>query len=245
VQNSTQGSLLLGAISYGKLSFGQQEEGKNPLKNPVSYQLSYIVPPNKVEKHSVMYFFSLFCFICNGLRQFTIFFGWHLCHIWCYSYHFISQLMSTIIYQIPLTAWWGQGKRFFFNWHQDCFWTFRRRGKCGAAVKCVNVVWMFYNFMPSDLPFCLYYTNSCQIMYCVFLCYFSDSVCIITNIINWNTYLNMQRNIENLFNHSALNAANWALYMICLRNWFSIALPQVGIKQISIRLTSLSVCYVI
>lgn len=66
MQNSTQGSLLLGAISYGKLSFGQQEEGKNPLKNPVSYQLSYIVPPNKVEKHSVMYFFSLFCFICNG-----------------------------------------------------------------------------------------------------------------------------------------------------------------------------------
>lgn len=44
----------------------------------------------------------------------------------------------------------------------------------------------------------------------------------------------MQRNIENLFNHSALNAANWALYMICLRNWFSIAFPEVGIKQISI-----------
>ncbi|XP_075649197.1 tripeptidyl-peptidase 2 isoform X1 [Castanea sativa] len=49
-KNSTQGSLLLGAISYGKLSFGQQEEGRNPLKNPVSYQLSYIVPPNKLDE---------------------------------------------------------------------------------------------------------------------------------------------------------------------------------------------------
>lgn len=54
LQNSPQGSLLLGAISYGKLSSGGQEVGKNPLKNPVSYQLSYIVPPNKVEKHAVM-----------------------------------------------------------------------------------------------------------------------------------------------------------------------------------------------
>ncbi|KAF3954237.1 hypothetical protein CMV_020394 [Castanea mollissima] len=49
-KNSTQGSLLLGAISYGTLSFGQQEEGKNPLKNPVSYQLSYILPPNKLDE---------------------------------------------------------------------------------------------------------------------------------------------------------------------------------------------------
>jgi tripeptidyl-peptidase-2 len=57
LQNSTQGSLLLGAISYGKLSNGGQEVGKNPQKNPVSYQLSYIVPPNKVEKHAVMNFF--------------------------------------------------------------------------------------------------------------------------------------------------------------------------------------------
>nr|POE67987.1 tripeptidyl-peptidase 2 [Quercus suber] len=39
-----------GTISYGKLSFGQQEEGKNPLKNPVSYQLSYIVPPNQLDE---------------------------------------------------------------------------------------------------------------------------------------------------------------------------------------------------
>lgn len=46
--------MLLGAISYGKLSCGGQEGGKNPQKNPVSYQLSYIVPPNKVEKHAVM-----------------------------------------------------------------------------------------------------------------------------------------------------------------------------------------------
>jgi tripeptidyl-peptidase-2 len=46
---SPEGSVLLGAISYGKLSFGVQEEGKNPEKNPVSYRISYVVPPNKVE----------------------------------------------------------------------------------------------------------------------------------------------------------------------------------------------------
>lgn len=49
-KNSTQGSLLLGAISYGKLSYGHREEGKNPQKNPVSYLLSYVVPPNKLDE---------------------------------------------------------------------------------------------------------------------------------------------------------------------------------------------------
>ncbi|XP_059629254.1 tripeptidyl-peptidase 2 isoform X2 [Cornus florida] len=47
-KNSPQGSVLLGAISYGKVSSGIQEEGKNPQKNPVSYQLYYQVPPHKV-----------------------------------------------------------------------------------------------------------------------------------------------------------------------------------------------------
>ncbi|THG07936.1 hypothetical protein TEA_023335 [Camellia sinensis var. sinensis] len=49
-KNSPEGSVLLGAISYGKLSFGIQEEGKNPQKNPVSYQISYQVPPNKLDE---------------------------------------------------------------------------------------------------------------------------------------------------------------------------------------------------
>ena len=48
LQNSTQGSVLLGAISYGKLSFADQGENKNPEKHPTSYPLSYVVPPNKV-----------------------------------------------------------------------------------------------------------------------------------------------------------------------------------------------------
>ncbi|CAL9008689.1 unnamed protein product [Prunus brigantina] len=47
---SPQGSVLLGAISYGKLSYVEKGEGKNPLKNPVSYQISYIVPPNKLDE---------------------------------------------------------------------------------------------------------------------------------------------------------------------------------------------------
>ncbi|XP_050387526.1 tripeptidyl-peptidase 2, partial [Argentina anserina] len=46
---SLQGSVLLGAISYGKLSYVEKGEGKDPQKNPVSYQISYIVPPNKMD----------------------------------------------------------------------------------------------------------------------------------------------------------------------------------------------------
>lgn len=44
LQNVPQGSVLLGSISYGKVG---HEGGKNS-QNPVSYQVSYIVPPNKV-----------------------------------------------------------------------------------------------------------------------------------------------------------------------------------------------------
>ncbi|KAK3008490.1 hypothetical protein RJ639_015101 [Escallonia herrerae] len=49
-KNSPEGSLLLGAISYGKVSFGAQEEGKNPEKNTVSYQILYQVPPPKLDE---------------------------------------------------------------------------------------------------------------------------------------------------------------------------------------------------
>ncbi|OMO97822.1 hypothetical protein COLO4_14332 [Corchorus olitorius] len=48
-KNSLQGSVLLGAISHGKLSYASQEEGKNPKKNPVSYQISFVIPPNKTD----------------------------------------------------------------------------------------------------------------------------------------------------------------------------------------------------
>lgn len=59
LQFSPQGSVLLGAISYGKLSYVEKEEGKNPLKSPVSYQISYIVPPNKVFIYAVLYCFPI------------------------------------------------------------------------------------------------------------------------------------------------------------------------------------------
>ncbi|XP_010556269.1 PREDICTED: tripeptidyl-peptidase 2-like [Tarenaya hassleriana] len=48
-KNAPQGSVLLGDISHGKLSF-DDKEGKNPKDNPVSYQISYVVPPNKTEE---------------------------------------------------------------------------------------------------------------------------------------------------------------------------------------------------
>ncbi|XVF50835.1 hypothetical protein PTKIN_Ptkin04bG0135800 [Pterospermum kingtungense] len=47
-KSSSQGSVLLGAISLGKLSYA--EEGKNPQKNPLSYQITYLVPPNKTDE---------------------------------------------------------------------------------------------------------------------------------------------------------------------------------------------------
>ncbi|CAI8593694.1 unnamed protein product [Vicia faba] len=49
-KSSQQGSVLVGAISYGKLSFADQEEKKNPEKHPASYRISYVVPPNKVDE---------------------------------------------------------------------------------------------------------------------------------------------------------------------------------------------------
>ncbi|XP_022736823.1 tripeptidyl-peptidase 2-like isoform X2 [Durio zibethinus] len=45
-KNSSHGSVLLGTISYGKLSNAGQEEGKNP----VSYQITYVIPPNKTDE---------------------------------------------------------------------------------------------------------------------------------------------------------------------------------------------------
>ncbi|XP_027359339.1 tripeptidyl-peptidase 2-like isoform X3 [Abrus precatorius] len=50
LQNSPQGSVLVGAISYGKLSLTDQGEYKNPEKHPASYGISYIVPPNKIDE---------------------------------------------------------------------------------------------------------------------------------------------------------------------------------------------------
>ncbi|KAJ7974178.1 tripeptidyl-peptidase 2-like [Quillaja saponaria] len=49
-KNSPHGSVLVGAISYGKLSFVAQGEGKNPEKNPAPYRVSFIVPPNKIDE---------------------------------------------------------------------------------------------------------------------------------------------------------------------------------------------------
>ncbi|XP_077225985.1 tripeptidyl peptidase ii [Tasmannia lanceolata] len=49
-KNCSPGSVLLGAISYGKLSLGVKKEAQNPQEFPVSYQISYVVPPNKIDE---------------------------------------------------------------------------------------------------------------------------------------------------------------------------------------------------
>ncbi|KAL2920688.1 Tripeptidyl-peptidase 2 [Bienertia sinuspersici] len=46
-KNCPEGSLLVGAISYGRVSFSGEKDGGDPEKNPVSYQIYYVVPPNK------------------------------------------------------------------------------------------------------------------------------------------------------------------------------------------------------
>ncbi|KAL0659456.1 hypothetical protein Bca4012_080041 [Brassica carinata] len=48
-KNTPQGSVLVGEISYGKLSF-DDKEGKNPKDNPVSYPISFVVPPKKPDE---------------------------------------------------------------------------------------------------------------------------------------------------------------------------------------------------
>ncbi|KAH6782852.1 tripeptidyl peptidase ii [Perilla frutescens var. hirtella] len=49
-KGASAGSVLVGSISYGKVSFGVNNEGKNPEKNPVSYSISYIVPPAQLDE---------------------------------------------------------------------------------------------------------------------------------------------------------------------------------------------------
>ncbi|KMT16382.1 hypothetical protein BVRB_3g055270 [Beta vulgaris subsp. vulgaris] len=46
-KNCPEGSLLVGAISYGRVSISGEKGGGDPEKNPVSYQIYYVVPPNK------------------------------------------------------------------------------------------------------------------------------------------------------------------------------------------------------
>ncbi|XP_048325872.2 tripeptidyl-peptidase 2 [Ziziphus jujuba] len=49
-KNCPQGSVLLGTISYGKLSYLGQGHGKDLKDYPVSYHISYVVPPNKPDE---------------------------------------------------------------------------------------------------------------------------------------------------------------------------------------------------
>nr|GEW39471.1 tripeptidyl-peptidase 2 isoform X2 [Tanacetum cinerariifolium] len=49
-KNSPEGSVLLGSISYGKPSAEVSDQGNDPEKNPVSYQITYQVPPTKVDE---------------------------------------------------------------------------------------------------------------------------------------------------------------------------------------------------
>ncbi|XP_076907869.1 tripeptidyl-peptidase 2-like [Bidens hawaiensis] len=49
-KNSPEGSVLLGAISYGRPSTVVSDQANDPEKNPVSYQITYQVPPHKADE---------------------------------------------------------------------------------------------------------------------------------------------------------------------------------------------------
>ncbi|KAM0047332.1 putative tripeptidyl-peptidase II [Helianthus debilis subsp. tardiflorus] len=49
-KNSPEGSVLVGAISYGKPSTVVSDQANDPEKNPASYQITYLVPPTKADE---------------------------------------------------------------------------------------------------------------------------------------------------------------------------------------------------
>ncbi|KAK1260823.1 hypothetical protein QJS04_geneDACA001995 [Acorus gramineus] len=49
-KNCPPGSVLVGKISYGKMSLGARNENQNQQPSPVSYHISYVVPPPKLEE---------------------------------------------------------------------------------------------------------------------------------------------------------------------------------------------------
>ncbi|KAK1307536.1 hypothetical protein QJS10_CPA09g01678 [Acorus calamus] len=49
-KNCPPGSVLVGKISYGKMSLGARNENQNQQSSPVSYHISYVVPPPKLEE---------------------------------------------------------------------------------------------------------------------------------------------------------------------------------------------------
>ena len=117
-------------------------------------------------------FFSLFCFICNGLKTIHNFF-------WVTTTYVTSDVILIILFpnSCPLSfikyLWQldedkGKGSS-STGIDQDCFWTFRRRGKCGAAVKCVNVVragLRYFGALSETFKLSFFY---CLNIYCILL----------------------------------------------------------------------------
>ncbi|XP_065030406.1 tripeptidyl-peptidase 2-like isoform X3 [Musa acuminata AAA Group] len=49
-KNSLPGAVLLGSISYGTISLKNKKDGQNHQQPPVSYHISYLVPPSKIDE---------------------------------------------------------------------------------------------------------------------------------------------------------------------------------------------------
>lgn len=49
-KNSPPGAVLLGSISYGSVSLGSKKDENNHPQKPVSYQISFLVPPSKMDE---------------------------------------------------------------------------------------------------------------------------------------------------------------------------------------------------
>lgn len=129
MQNSQQGSVLIGAISYGKLSFSDQQEKNNPEKHPASCRISYVVPPNKVSV-CLIKLPPLVSLLFSRFQQAPA------CSVlWLNLLSCLPWLMSNFNFLLP-KGWWGQGKRFFHIYQKDRFWTYKRRGILAIILVC-------------------------------------------------------------------------------------------------------------
>lgn len=88
-QNSLQGSVLVGSISYGKLLLAGQMDRKYPEKHLVWYRVSCIIPQNKV---------ILYLMLLPALMSFSVLYDFtqHVPHLNKHQAVLMYQLLKSI-----------------------------------------------------------------------------------------------------------------------------------------------------
>ena len=118
LQNTPQGSVLVGEISYGKLSF-DDKEGKNPKDNPVFYPISFVVPPKKVSKNyrflsgvPIGYWYLMQCslatrahILCLALSIFFLVFQFFWFFVVCFLFNSLMKIRRPFLLQIAVNLY--------------------------------------------------------------------------------------------------------------------------------------------